>query len=263
MKPACTLFIIVIFNCITFAQNTFQKIYYYREDILITDVEHLKNDGKLVAGWSPIYCGSGCKSSVFCLLLDDNGNLIKSKSYSAEVSLTEPKAIVTKDNAFAIFAGLKDNVSGKYNDGVIFKCNKDGNVIWSKKITSKKYSAFTPQLIIENINGDITLVYSVANDKYKSPVIQILRFNSSGRLLKHFTFDTYILSRGDYYTPTMALDTKEGLFISGNINHQEFQGVLTGTILHIDNNGNPVSFKKMNNYPWEAYNSYYYRPHII
>lgn len=229
-------------------QVTYQKSYEFEIDHHVEQLLQLPGKGSLMIGWQPVVCrgGSNCKPYIFCLRFDERGNAIWSKNYYTNISFSSPKATITADGGFLFLGKLYDKTKSEYKGALLVKCNKNGNVIWSKRISSKNYSALSPQLIYENKKKEILILYALANDMYYSELFQILKLDKNGNLLWFKSIDTKPFYSIDIYTANSIIQTGNEIFIGGDINCQPCEGVVTANIIHLSSNdGSVISFKEL------------------
>lgn len=157
----CLLTVSCLFSL---AQQSFRKSYGapgYGE--YTDDVVRLRDGTFLISGSTRNF-GAG-SFDAFCIRMDENGKTLWSKTFGDSSSNAFTKVTATSDGGFVMcFTSYKDDYlyGNQFNGLFVVKCNKEGQVLWTKSIKSSSLSEgtveITPYQVYESKAGDIYIL---------------------------------------------------------------------------------------------------------
>jgi hypothetical protein len=156
MKTNCLLPFVFFLVSIQTAFNqdtTYQRSFggsSYRD--IQNDLKKMKTNGYLVTGSSNSFSSKG-DSDAYCIRLSKEGKMLWSKVYGTYLEEFGTKCWGTSDSGFIIaFEARKKN--GKDTCMFVVKCDKNGNIQWSKSIKNTEVEINIPQYIYQSKKGD-------------------------------------------------------------------------------------------------------------
>ncbi|MBI5528784.1 MAG: hypothetical protein HY897_20835 [Deltaproteobacteria bacterium] len=113
-----------------------QKTYGGPKDDEATAVVRLEGGGYLAAGQTASFGAGG--TDIWVIRFDENGDVVWEKALGGPGDDAARTAVATTDGSIAI-AG-RTRPPGGTNDGIIFKLDIDGNLVWQKSYASSYYN---------------------------------------------------------------------------------------------------------------------------
>jgi hypothetical protein len=225
------------------AQSTFNKYYGLNiQDLTAGAAVPLKDTGTLILGYGSQWCkGSKCKRSIFCVRLDKGGNPIFSKTFTdSTYSLLHPWCIVTAKAGFFIIAEARVPETSKDSGFVIIKCNKEGNILLSNRISTPEINGNTPVAIVSDSADNIMMVFNAGG----AP--RLIRINNKGQLVwgKAFVpaYDNLFSTSYSIYT---VIEKDGNIYLGGSSSSPELDNNSSkGFVIGINKNGRGFLFRK-------------------
>jgi len=187
-------------------------------------VVELVGGGYLIAGYSNSPGISSGNTDIYLLKIDANGKMIWQKAYGNQAFPNHEWAydlLETVDEEILI-VGARDRYDQGSINGLIYRLNKDGNLIWEKEIMDDSQTSETIYSISESIDG--TYYLCTAINSTKSPDIykpKIIKMGGSGNIDWH----RILQSNSKYYHQFRATASGQGdVVIAGS----SFQKLATG-----------------------------------
>ena len=237
MKHFLLIFQLFIIAATTTAQSvTYQTQFPYSNTNQPYSIYKAPDNSTFVFGDKVDACGSPsvCNHLIYVHHFDAKGKFLWTKDYRPGFSLSNPSAIATKDGGFAFLGRLYDTLTKTWKGGLLVKCNRNGDIIISRQLRSKKYTAFYPKGLAEDNDGNLLLFYDVANDMYYSNVLQIVKLNAKGNIVWNKTGTITNAFSNDIYEGVSFQQIGNRYYISGANNCQICEGVLTANVLVMD-----------------------------
>jgi hypothetical protein len=122
-----------------------------------TDVVVDKNDSIIIGGFSASYTGQGYRIIEY----DDNGNQIQSHRYTGN----QPNAIALDSNDNIILTGLSFSRKSNSSTWFTIKCDRQGNLLWTKEYDGM-YTEDAEDLAIDSNDNIITVGTSCFSSEY-------------------------------------------------------------------------------------------------
>jgi hypothetical protein len=202
----------------------------------------MKTNGYLITGSSNSFSSKG-DSDAYCIRLSKEGKMLWSKVYGTSLEEFETKCWGTRDSGFIIaFEALKK--SGKDTCIFVVKCDKNGNMQWSKSIKNTEVEINIPQYIYQSKKGD----YYLLNERvegFKNDHFSLIKLNSSGDLQWGKSINSKALS--DFVTVNLAETNNGNIIASGYSLGDNFNTYGSYIILYVfdEANGNIKQCKKI------------------
>lgn len=187
----CLFACLFLFTLAAFAQKTFEKSFggvSYNE--YQYDLKKMKPNGYLVAGITDNF-GAGSYDA-YCIKLNAQGSMVWSKTYGTAAYDTYTKVCGTADSGFVMAFATYE--AGKDSGVVVVKCNKQGNLLWSKCIKDKNAGVFRPSSFYEDKTGNIYLLYDWNYSTYYGQTFTLVKLTALGTMLWNKVVDTNPLS---------------------------------------------------------------------
>ncbi|MCX6199437.1 MAG: T9SS type A sorting domain-containing protein [Bacteroidetes bacterium] len=199
-----------------------QKDFFGVNDDHACNVYQLANGNYVIGGTTSSY-GSGCGDG-FILTLDSVGNLIWANAYG-DIQCNYVNNIIMTDSSI-VGCG---SASGSANDGWLFKVNKNGSLLWSKKYIGT--NQFTE--VRQTLDGGFLAVGSF------NPLV-ILKTDSAGNPVWFKDYGFNIL-RGQSFE---ILKNGSAIIVGFTPNTGSIGGESDIFLLKLDPSGNQVWFKQ-------------------
>ena len=145
------------------------------------DFKKMKGDKYLVTGATYYYGGGNAEA--YCIMLNAQGDMLWSKTYGTISPEDYTKCYGTADNGFLLSFSSYGGKTGKDTGLFIVKCDKKGDVQWSKFIKHAKAEVFRPASMHEDKNGNYYLLYDWNTSRFYGKTFALLKFNHSGDML--------------------------------------------------------------------------------
>ncbi|MEP6466926.1 MAG: T9SS type A sorting domain-containing protein [Parafilimonas sp.] len=238
------LLLTVVFVIITgkiFAQVSYEKSFGGSNSELQTDLKKMRSNGYLVTGSSKSF-GNG-DSDAYCIRLGRNGTMLWSKVYGTSSEEFGTKCWATNDGGFMLAFGSRRR-NGKDSCTFITKCDKDGNIQWSKEIKNTKLISSSPEYIYQSKQGDYYLL-CIRNQQFVYDNFSILKLNNSGDLAWEKEIDSK--SSSEFIAGQIAETNNGDIIVSGASQGDEFGTFGSYIILYIfsQKNGDIKQCKKV------------------
>ena len=212
MKRNLLIIVALFFYSFTsYAQSSYERSFggmspYENED----DIKKMNVNGYLVTGLTNNF-GAG-DTDAYCIRLNDEGKMLWSKAYGTSSSEFGTKCWGTTDSGFIMSFQSGGRQYGVDSCTFIVKCNKQGNIQWSKAIKNTDLTTNTTQYIYQSKQGD----YYLLRDKYgdfKTNKFSILKLNNAGKLVWEKVLNA---KTSTYFISVQILETGNGdIVVSG------------------------------------------------
>lgn len=156
------------------------------------DFKKMKGDNYLVTGITSDY-GAG-NSDAYCIMLDDTGNMLWSKTYGTISRENSTKCYGTADNGFLLAFSSYGGSTGKDTGLFIVKCDKKGDIEWSKLINNKEARVYRSASLYEDKKGNYYVLYDWNTSVYYAKTFTLIKMNQSGDILWNKVVNTEPLS---------------------------------------------------------------------
>ncbi|MCX7879362.1 MAG: T9SS type A sorting domain-containing protein [Ignavibacteria bacterium] len=195
-----------------------------------------------------------CAKSILLLILFSFSffQLSKAQNYWAKL-LEAPKSeiiesiVIEKKGGGFVLGGWTTSFDITYEDALIIRCDKDGNIIWQKYFGGDKLD-FINKIIPTSDNCYLSIA-GTQSFGAGSTDIWLIKFDTLGNILWNI-----IIGGEDDEVARDVIETKDGDFIVVGGSHSFGTGVFDGILLMLDNNGNLN--KTLLYYTSENYNSF-------
>lgn len=182
-----------------FTQQTFTKTYGTASEEYYNDIS-VKNGNILIAATNK-------NADVFALAANQTGGLAWSKVIGSSLIESDVHCAATSDNGSLFFLRRFINGDTPAEGAVVIKCNKNGDVVWSRQMRSKKYKFIVPVAVMENDDNSIMLLYEKNNAWFDSGFFGLAKITGSA-----IDWETtiYPASANDYNVYSAKTLTKNG-----------------------------------------------------
>jgi len=147
-----------------------------------TAVVPTSDGGFVVLGGSDAHPGWTPGSTIWMLKLDRDGGVVWQKSYGAGAEDIGSTIKATSDGGFVVAGTTRAPGISATTDGLLFKINAQGNLLWSRSFGSPGFDGFTSVNIAAN--GDLLVTGRLAttpNPPYTIWTLWVLRLDASGQ----------------------------------------------------------------------------------
>jgi len=224
MKTILLLTFIFIFCTSANAQQTFTKTYGTESDEYFSDFS-VQNGNTLIAGTNK-------NADVFAMATDKNGNHIWSRNLGTSYIEANVHCIITSDNSSLFFLQRWIDSDTPAEGAVLIKCNKNGNIVWSKSIKSKKYKNIIPVAVMENADKSIMLLYEKNNAWNDTTFIALAKFTGTS-----LNWETTIYLKNKLLYSAQSLTKNGDDYIIGAMQYNELTDQDVPALFYISNNG--------------------------
>jgi len=227
MKKHLLFTAITLFYLHSYAQQTFTNTYGTASEQYFGDLA-VKNGNTLIAGTNK-------NSDVFAMAANKTGDLIWSKVIGSSLIESDVHCTITSDNGSLFFLRRWINLGTPAEGAVVIKCNKNGDIVWSKNIRSSKYKYIIPVAIMESDDNSIMLLYEKNNAWYDTSFIALAKF--SGTILEWETTINPVYQDALTIYSAQTLTKNANGYIIGAMQNDELTDQDSPVLFYLSNSG--------------------------
>lgn len=210
-----------------YAQQTFTNTYGTSSEEYLSELS-VKNGNTLIAATNK-------NADVFTIATSKTGDLVWSKVLGTSLIESNPHCTITADNGSLIFLRRWITSDTPAEGAVLVKCNKDGDIVWSKSIRSKKYKYIIPVAVTENEDKSIMLLYQKNNAWNDTGFIALSKFTGTTLNWETTIYPLYQNALNTFLPQTIT--RSDNGYIIGSMQNNELTDQDSPVLFYISNNG--------------------------
>lgn len=227
MKKILLFTLVISLYLDSYAQQTFTNTYGTASDEYFSDLS-VKNSNALIAATNK-------NNDVFTMAANKTGDLVWSKAFGTSLIESNIHCIITADNGSLFFLRRWNTGDTPAEGAVLVKCNKNGDIVWSKNIRSSKYKYIIPVAVMENDDNSIMLLYEKNNAWNDTTFIALAKFTGT-TLDWETTINPVYQDALNIFIPQTLTRSNNG-YIIGTMQNNELSDQDSPVLFYVSNNG--------------------------